>query len=163
MSHVYWENNNSGSGNNWANQSSYGNHHIHSCTHQLIREELLRANKRKGERIMELLSPRAMKKMKGFSLREKLMLLLEIILADLDKQIEKKIRDLHRLSSQMKSVTRSRAERKPGELQGMNLDSSVELQKLTMLVQKRQRLLEGISNALKSMHDADMNSVRRIV
>ncbi len=136
-----------------------------NSTQKLITEELIRATRGKNK-ILDLLGPaglKALKKFKGGDLKENLMLLLEIILAELDQQIIQKINDLRKVSKQLKGVSKKEAENHPGLVSGLNTDSSVLQQMLTMLVQKRQRIVEAITNALKSVHDSDMNSIRRII
>ena len=136
---------------------------------KLIRDELKRAQLGKYAKLLDLLAGAKGGKggknnpLGGGDIREQLMMLLEVILAEIDREIVGLLKDLAKMSKDMKKVTKKQAENNPGKIPSMNLDSSILQSKLTLKTQERQRFIEAINNALKSFHDADSNTIRRIV
>lgn len=155
--------------NNGSNAYGYGQFSLYDNMvasegpSKLIRENLKKAAAGKYQQLMDLLGSKSFKNMKGMNMQEKLMMILELILDDLDKNITKTISDLQKKSKDMKRVTSKQAEKNPGLMSSLNADTSILQVQLQMLVQRRQQFVENITNALKSAFDADMNTVRRIV
>ena len=132
-------------------------------TGKLLSEELKKASAGKYKYLLDLLGAKGVKNFGGMDLRSRLMLLLEVILADIDEQIFTTLKDLKSKADELKGITRSQGENNPGLISGLNTDSSILQAKLTMLVQRRQQLVDAINNALKNCHDAEMNAVRRMI
>jgi hypothetical protein len=133
---------------------------MHEGCGRLLREELRRASAGKWKAIMDMLRNGAFR---GGDMRAKLMIILQVILSTIDDGIIEKLNDLRKVSEQLKNVDSAQMEAKPGTVSGMNTESSILQSELTMLIQRRQQMIDNINNAIKSLHDTEMNAVRRMV
>lgn len=95
---------------------------------------------------------------------ETLLLAIMTILEEEEREkiggIIKRMRDAQK---DLKGITADQARERPGLVQSLNTDTSILQIELSMAVQNRQKLIETVTNTIKSAFDAKMNSVRRIV
>ena len=94
---------------------------------------------------------------------ELLLMVMAILEQEERRRIGRIIKDIQKSSDKMKNLTGKQVEKRPGIVQGMNTESSIMMQMLSMSVQRRQRMLETLTNIIKSAHDAKHNMTRRIV
>lgn len=125
-----------------------------------LQELLRKAGKGKKERDLEYLVEQWIAG--NISFEYLLLMVLTVLLDDEDADIARCIRKVNQISAAQKGA-------RPGDvgnggfLQSLQNDSAIEQIRLQTLISARQRLIETVSNAVKSHQDALMNTVRRIV
>ena len=131
------------------------------ATQKLLNDELKKAGLSKKYRdMMQFIGS---KDYKAMNIVDRMTIIVEMIVNDLDKNIEKLVQQLYDKSQQLKNVTKSRAENNPGLISGMGTETGILQAILTMKVQERQRILEFLTNFARTVHETEKRAIDRIV
>lgn len=131
------------------------------ATQKLLNDELKKAGLSKKYRdMMQFIGS---KDYKAMNIVDRMTIIVEMIVNDLDKNIEKLVQQLYDKSQQLKNVTKSRAENNPGLISGMGTETGILQAILTMKVQERQRILEFLTNFTRTVHETEKRAIDRIV